>query len=221
VPSTFLPSQVDNGVADVATVVAWLYVAAVLFSFWWTGAGVWAYSASVFQLVHLTYYANAVLPPTLGNALLALKPVTLYFLPNIFAKILPEVVSRDNIPANIGTASGDFMFLRVCGYIYGVVLLIGLAMVLVKWATIPEINRIKPFRNILRAFLTRRFKAAFQTEALALICVNVTFYGVFQLRDLNVYQPVVGFSIFSAAAALLLCCLWPAGLIYQTWSFIS
>jgi hypothetical protein len=51
--------------------------------------------------------------------------------------------------------------------------------------------------------------------------VNVTFYGVFQLRDLNVYQPVVGFSIFSAAAALLLCCLWPLGLIYQAWSFIS
>ncbi len=72
-------------------------------------------------------------------------------------------MSRDNIPANIGTAFGDFMFLRVCGYVYGVGLAMGLGMVLIKWATIPEINRIKPFRNILRAFLTRRFKAAFQT----------------------------------------------------------
>jgi hypothetical protein len=182
----------------VATAVAWLYVVLILFSCFWTGSSVWIYPSQVLQLLFMTYYTNLVFPPTLGNVLQKLQPVTLGFLPNPFSRVIPEAVARENIPANIKVANEDFLFLRVCGYVYFCALFIGLSMVLVKMLTLPEINRLKPLRNWLRKFLSRKFKTAYQVEAAALIIANVTFFALFQLRDLTVYQPIVGFSIFSA-----------------------
>lgn len=165
------------------------------------------------QLLFALFFININFSPDLMYSLGAFQNAGLTFLPNFFAKSMPNAVYDSSLNNNIYSILRDFTFLRTMGYLYSFFLVLGIVLITIFVLSKKCWN--KDLKKWAKGFIREYFWKKHLHGIVYLLFLPTLLIGIFNMKSYSASQPILGFSIFSSFVFMIPMLIIPIYFAYK------